>query len=183
MGPGVCKGRPPARLRLPHFGEGSAEVRAESPGILGFWGFQRRGSGPVITSLPLLSKAHPAFWPASKRARRVSREKLSGPCGRALLGVRGCRTSSCKLGPRLGFGAAGPLRGSEELPGAKGAVARRAGGADPTAPAAACPHELFSSWRRPFREKKKNASSFLQDLNFADELPYSGCLATKFKQG
>ena len=30
---------------------------------------------------------------------------------------------------------------------------------------------------------QQNARSFLKDLNFADELPYSGCLATKFKQG
>lgn len=28
-----------------------------------------------------------------------------------------------------------------------------------------------------------SAASFLKDLNFADELPYSGCLATKFKPG
>lgn len=30
---------------------------------------------------------------------------------------------------------------------------------------------------------QQNARSFLKDLNFADELPYTGCLATKFKQG
>lgn len=30
---------------------------------------------------------------------------------------------------------------------------------------------------------QENAGSFLKDLNFADELPYSGCLATKFKRG
>lgn len=28
-----------------------------------------------------------------------------------------------------------------------------------------------------------NAGSFLKDLNFADELPYTGCLATKLKLG
>lgn len=30
---------------------------------------------------------------------------------------------------------------------------------------------------------QQNAGSFLKDLNFADELPYTGCLATKFKPG
>lgn len=106
--------------------------------------------------------------PGPRRARAngataLLRLQKAGPGQRR----RGGRRCPPALGPRRAVPGRRAARGS-----------RRAGGAVPRRQLPRVPQVVFL-----VATIQQNAGSFLQDLNFADELPYSGCLATKFKPG
>lgn len=78
VGPGVCKGRPRARVRLPHFGKGSAGVRAESPGDSGILGLPAAGLRPSDYIAAAAFQVHPRVLACAERGEQAGAEGLPG---------------------------------------------------------------------------------------------------------
>lgn len=161
------------------------------------------GSGKRATGLLAAAGCARAScpWMRARGGRRAeSRPGLCTPGCRRLAQVQG--PAQVEVGDRRSGGGGcrrGPPASEAQLPPGVPREAGRPGGAvavkgagmgvSRPCPAQLCPaagpEQLRTVPQAVFLVAtiQQNARSFLKDLNFADELPYTGCLATKFKQG